>query len=212
MSSEGLPRDPVPARTQADRRAATEARLLDAAYRIVAERGVRAVTTAAVGQRAGYSRGIVNHHFGSRDKLMMRLAEEAQGRFAPDPGDLPGRDRVLSVASSYLEVMRADGAVMRVFLRLWSAAVGDEEPSLTAAFRERDRHFRDYFAAAITDGRADGSVESNVDPAATATALVGLLRGIAMQYQVDPGIADDERIRAAAVALIDGGISSRTAG
>jgi AcrR family transcriptional regulator len=63
------------------------AAILDAAFRIVAERGVRAVTTAAVGELAGYSRGIVNHQFGSRDGLMIRLAETAQARFTPNPPD-----------------------------------------------------------------------------------------------------------------------------
>ena len=72
MSTAAKPTAATPSRTQAVRRAATEARLLDAAFSIVADYGVRAVTTAAVGELAGYSRGIVNHHFGSRDQLMAR--------------------------------------------------------------------------------------------------------------------------------------------
>ena len=38
--------------------------------RLIAAGGVRAVTLAAVGTEAGYSRGIVNHHFGSRRALL----------------------------------------------------------------------------------------------------------------------------------------------
>jgi AcrR family transcriptional regulator len=198
----------TPSRTQAERRATTETRLLEAAYGIVADHGVRAVTTAAVGERAGYSRGIVNHHFGSRDQLMMRLAETAQGRFAPDPGPRRGREHVLSVVDDYLATVRSNPRDMCVFLRLWAAAIGDEEPSLRDAFARRDAFFRDYFEDAITEGLTDGSIRGDVDASATAVALVGLVRGIAMQCQVDPALAGDDRARAAALALIEHGLTS----
>lgn len=206
MSSDAKPPAAAPSRTQAERRATTEARLLDAAYSIVADHGVRAVTTAAVGELAGYSRGIVNHHFGSRDRLMARLAEAAQGRFAPDPGPKRGREHVLCVVDDYLATVRSDPRDMCVFLRLWAAAIGNEEPSLRDAFTRRDAFFRDYFEDAIAEGLADGSIHGDVDAAATAVALVGLVRGIAMQCQVDPALAEDDRVRTAALALIDGGL------
>lgn len=195
-------------RTQTERRAATEARLLDAAFRIVAEHGIRSVTTAAVGERAGYSRGIVNHHFGSRDRLMARLAEASQGRFTPDTSGRTGRDRVLRTIEQYLTAMADDPGSMRVFLRLWTASVGAEEPSLGPAFADRDVEFRAYFIEAISDGHSDGSIGSHVDPEGTAVALVGLVRGIAMQCQVDADLAADGRVRSAALALIGGGLST----
>jgi AcrR family transcriptional regulator len=190
-------------RTQAERRATTEQRLLEAAHEIVAEEGVRAVTTAAVGRRAGYSRGIVNHHFGSRAAMMVRLAEEAQSRFAPSPEGRRGREHVLSVVGDYLGMLHSRPQDLRVFLRLWSAAVGDEEPSLRCAFAERDAAFRDYFEAAIAEGVAEGTIRADIDGAATAVGLVGMVRGIAMQVQIDPGLLEGERLREAAVALVD---------
>ena len=193
-------------RTQAERRASTEVALIQAAHDLVAEGGVRAVTTAAVGERAGYSRGIVNHHFGSRDQLMVHLAEEAQSRFTPAPEGRRGRAHVLSVVDDYLGPVRATPRDMRVFLRLWAAAAGDEEPGLRDAFAARDAIFRDYFEAAIDEGVADATIRADLDAAATAAALVGLVRGIAMQRQVDPTLADEDRVRAAAVALVDRGL------
>ena len=52
-------------RTQSDRRDTAEARILDAALRIVAERGTDGMTLAEVGEAAGYSRGLPAHYFGS---------------------------------------------------------------------------------------------------------------------------------------------------
>jgi AcrR family transcriptional regulator len=55
-------------RTQAERRAAARDRLLQAAAELIAECGLPAVTLAQVGERAGYSRGIANHHFGTKSR------------------------------------------------------------------------------------------------------------------------------------------------
>src|ERR1700761_265772 len=117
-------------RTQAERRAATRQRVLDAATALVASHGSRAVTMAAVGELAGYSRGIVNHHFGSRAELMVRLAEAAQRRFVPDPGGRRGREHVLRVVQDYLAMLDSSPRDLRVFLRLWAAVVGNDEPDL----------------------------------------------------------------------------------
>jgi AcrR family transcriptional regulator len=202
----------APRRTQAERRDRTERLLLSAAAEIVGEHGVRAVTTAAVGARAGYSRGIVNHHFGSRDALMVRLAAFAQGRFRPDPRVLRGRDHVTAVVDAYLAFSQAHPDDGRVFLRLWASAIGGEEPALRDAFVERDAQFCDVFAEALTDGIEDGTVRPDIDPRAAAVALVGLLRGIAMQWQVAPDEASAAAVRANARALVDAGLAPGGAG
>src|SRR5215213_5887599 len=62
-------------RTQSDRREIAEARILDAALHIVAERGTDGMTLAEVGEAAGYSRGLPAHYFGSKDGLVDALAE-----------------------------------------------------------------------------------------------------------------------------------------
>lgn len=113
---------------------------------------MRALATAAIGTRAGYSRGIVNHQFGSRDEFMVRLAEMVQGRFVPDDRTR-GLDRVLAVVDAYLGTLRSDPRQVRVFLRLWAAAVGNEEPSLRDAFVRRDAVFRELFEDALARGR-----------------------------------------------------------
>lgn len=57
-------------RTQQERRDQASAALLEAAAELVVEEGVRAVTLARVGERAGYSRGLVTHHFGGKQALL----------------------------------------------------------------------------------------------------------------------------------------------
>ena len=57
-------------RTQQERRDQAETALLNAAAELVVEEGVHSLTLARVGQRAGYSRGLVTHYFGSKQALL----------------------------------------------------------------------------------------------------------------------------------------------
>jgi len=72
----------VPARrTQRERSSQAEQALLDAAATLFALRGVDQTSLADVGELAGYSRGMVNHHFGSKAKLVAELAKRTQAQF-----------------------------------------------------------------------------------------------------------------------------------
>jgi AcrR family transcriptional regulator len=173
-------------RTQAERRAETERRLIEATMEIIASSGVRAVTMASVGSVAGYSRGIVNHQFGTREGLMSAVARAAQSRFAPVSGGERGRERVLRDVDAYLAALRSSSRDASVFLRLWIAAIGGEEPGLRDTFVERDASFRAHIEDAVREGIEDGTIRAGVDPAAAAFALVGLLRGISLQLQLAP--------------------------
>src|SRR5215469_2692749 len=68
-------------RSQAERRAEAEQGLLDAALRLFAKKGVESATLAEIGDAAGYSRGLANHHFGSKAALVERLAQRSRARF-----------------------------------------------------------------------------------------------------------------------------------
>ena len=61
---------PARRRTQEERSAATQARLLDAAVACLVELGYGSTTTTVVAERAGVSRGAQLHHFATRAQLV----------------------------------------------------------------------------------------------------------------------------------------------
>ncbi len=179
-----------PNRTQTERRAETERRLLDAAMDLVAEGGVGAVTVAATGARAGYSRGIVNHHFGSRRALLDALAREVQGRFAPPTAEAARASRACSPSRTPISSTLGERARdSQVFLVLWTEAIATDA-DLRPIFAERDEAFRRGMAAAVAAGVADGSIRADADPPAAAVTLVGLLRGVGLQRLLAAGRVD----------------------
>jgi len=183
----------MPRATQAERRARTSAALVQAAAELVVEQGVRAVTLAAVGERAGYSRGIVTHSFGTRQALLETLARTAQVGFVPGVAHEPGLDRLLTLIDGYVAALGREGVAGRAFLVLWAEAA--TAPELTEIFRERDEGFRADLRADVAAGIAEGRVRDDLDPHEVAVAVLGQLRGIGIQRLVDPGQVDVERLR-----------------
>src|SRR5580704_12089590 len=90
-------------RTQQQRRDQAEAAFLTAAAELVVEQGVHSLTLARVGERAGYSRGLITHYFGSKQALLERLAYATQRGFVPGlDGMSPGLDRLLGLIDGYI--------------------------------------------------------------------------------------------------------------
>ena len=193
-------------RTQAERRAETETRLLQAAMDLVAEGGVGAVTVAATGERAGYSRGIVNHHFGSRRALLDALAREVQGRFSAPTMNGDGLARILGLVDAYLDALGGRARDSQVFLVLWTEAIASD-PDLRPVFAERDEAFRSSMAKAVAAGVADGSVRADADPAAAGVALVALMRGVGLQRLLSPDAVDLTAVRGEVNAMLERGLA-----
>ncbi|MFE9685107.1 TetR/AcrR family transcriptional regulator [Streptomyces sp. NPDC006285] len=181
-------------RTQKQRRDEAEAALLDAAAELVDEQGAGALTLARVGERAGYSRGLVTHYFGSKRALVERLARAAQAGFVPGLDGLPpGLDRLLRLIDGYIGELGRMGVLNRVFLKLWTEAATPSD--LTPIFRERDEAFLADLREDLAAGIADGTIRDDVAPDPTAIAIVAQLRGVGMQRLVDPGRVDTEVLR-----------------
>ncbi|MEU3308731.1 TetR/AcrR family transcriptional regulator [Nocardiopsis sp. NPDC006832] len=111
----------------------TRARLMDAAVACLAERGVPGATVSAVAERAGVSRGAAQHHFPTREELLLaalRHMVDSRGadlrRRAASVQAGPGRTE----AVVQMVVDAFSGPDFDAALQLWAAAAG--EPALSA--------------------------------------------------------------------------------
>lgn len=182
--------------TQAERREAAEEALLDAAAELFAEQGTAETSVAAICERAGYSHGLINHHFGSKDVLVQRLAERCQRNFLATFETEPqssGLELVLHIVDCYLRAFPPKSADARCFLVMWGAAL---VPGHAATFDEADERFRKGIARSVRLGIEDGSVAECVDADAFAAMLLAMVRGLGAQLLVDPERLNVPRVRA----------------
>jgi len=194
-----------PRRTQQERREEAERRLLRAAAQLIAEKGSAATTLAQVGEAAGYSRGIVHHHFGSKAALLERLAAATQAAFsagvAPATDGLRGLDGLVTVVEAYLGALASPRLGGKVILVMWAeAAIGI--PEMRAAMADSDRRLRRWVAGVVRHGQADGTIGPDIEPAAVAASVLAQLRGIGLQLLIDGRSLDMKSIRTQVPAML----------
>jgi AcrR family transcriptional regulator len=189
-------------RTQRQRREETERRLLDAAAALVAAGGSRAVTLQEVGRLAGYSRGIVNHMFGTKEALLAALVTGAQQRVAPPEVAGPGLARLRQRAARYIDQISAGDEHARAFLLLWAESVG-ATPQLRAMFTERDNLFAREIREDLTVGIARGEIRPGIDVEGATLTLIAVLRGAGLHSIIrDAAPGSTVRVREAILASL----------
>lgn len=191
-------------RTQADRREAAERRLLDAAIRLIAERGIKGTTLGDVGEAAGYSRGLTAHHYKTKEGLLRAVVAEIHRRYgqrmvaAGPPAD--GLKRLLASITTYLDVGVDVPAARALHL------IQKEALTTQSEFRGVMRKFNRLSMAAIEKqiriGIAAGEIRPDVDPVAQAALLLASLRGARAQWLVAPKDVDMEAVTAALIAQV----------
>lgn len=149
--------------------------LLDAARRLIAERGPDAVTTDDIAVAAGVGKGTLFRRFGSRAGLMMVLLDEDEMvqqqafMFGPPPlgPGAPPLDRLLAYGRARLKFVRKHYALI-------SDANRDPQTRFNAPAMLQHRHVRLLLEDAGTTGDLD----------AQATALVALLDADYVHHQL----------------------------
>ena len=95
-----------PRRTQAERRAETQTRLLDVTITSLAKRGYAGMSTNDVVRRAGVSRGALVHHYPTKAKLAVaaldRWLEARLAKFESDFTALPPEEQRADTAIDVL--------------------------------------------------------------------------------------------------------------
>lgn len=174
--------------------------MVRAAGRLIARQGYTKTTLAQVGKEAGYTGGLVSHHFGSKEGLLRDLVDRFTGRFYSDQlvaavDDRVGIEALCATADTYLKelVLREDR--MRTLYVLMGESLGPVS-EINEVFSDLNNGFRASARRSITEGIERGEVRSDLDPDAEAALFVGMLRGVAFQWMADPGAFDLEAVAA----------------
>jgi AcrR family transcriptional regulator len=177
-------------RSQAERTATAHRRMIRAAIRLIARHGYTRTTLAQVGKQAGYTGGLVSHHFGSKEGLLRALVEHAAGRFYQDQlltgtEGKSGLDALCAAMDIYLDELVVREQHMRAIYVLMGEALGPV-PEINDVFADLNRGFRRSASAWIQQGMQRGEIRSDLDPDIEAAVFVGMLRGVATQWVTDP--------------------------
>jgi AcrR family transcriptional regulator len=173
-----------------ERRARTRAQLLAAAARVYARRGFDGATVDEIADEAGFTKGAVYDHFGSKENLMLALLDEhlaaqiAEQIALFDPS-IETAERPRAGADRWIRRLEEDPDAFRLFVETWVHAQRDEELRVrVAAGMEAWREtFRGFGAARGQHDRLE-IPEELLDH--VATVMLALGTGLGMVKLADP--------------------------
>ncbi|UVO11975.1 TetR/AcrR family transcriptional regulator [Mycobacterium sp. SVM_VP21] len=178
-------------------RASTEA-LLDAAVKVVSERGYAGASPALIASHAGFDRKMVHHRFGSKEGLFRALFERSiqQPLLAPTAeAGVPGLDRALNTMLALEDMWRNDPAFLRAVFTVAFQVAGTSS-DLNEVFEQWIDAARDAVERALVDGQRDGSVRADLDAARAAQVAVDATTGMTFRWCRDPdNVSLDREIR-----------------
>jgi AcrR family transcriptional regulator len=161
----------------ADRREA----IIEAALRVMIDKGLASTTVRDVAQRMGTSGGLIHHYFASMDDLLAAAFERAAAE------DLLGLRRAISAGAGVLDRLgifignygRADQDwAFQLWLDAWAEA--GRRPAVRAISQRLNIAWQQLLVEQIRAGTAEGVLRC-ADPEATAWRILSLLDGLALQ-------------------------------
>lgn len=171
-------------RTQVERRASAEAKLLAAATHIVASKGWVGMTLAEVGRVAGYSRGLATHHFGSKSELLRALAtyinDSFQREFGAHGPHSEGLSGLLDFIDFYLGRGDPTWSNTRALFVLMAEAITDDSET-GRVLSTYNRNVLDWLVEYFRAGIISGEMRSDIDPMSAAATVLGAVRGVILQ-------------------------------
>ncbi len=190
-------------RTHAERRLEAETRIVQAAFDIVARRGVDQLTLAEAGEEAGYSRALPAHYFETHEALLAAVAEHAVSNYRKRliERTAPTDDGIRSLLASiafYIDDSRGWPKKLRAFHEVMNA--GLRWPAIAAVVARLNQEWIDRIAAQLRSAQAKGDVRADLDPVAEAVAVSGAMRGIMAQWLIAPDSIDLDAVRDAYIA------------
>jgi TetR/AcrR family transcriptional regulator, transcriptional repressor of bet genes len=173
------------------------AMLVEAGLACLAQGGIQAFTVDNICREAKASRGLIAHHFGSKEGLLAEVYVAAYRNFMAIlmPEGATDLQSLLNAAFS-ADLYRQDP--LNIWLALWGEVAVN--PRLRAAHRVQYAALLSRLEAAIARHAAEHGLD--VDAAELALPVMALVDGLWLEAQIDPERLSPARARAAAVALL----------
>ena len=186
-------------RTQAERTELSDKLIMRAAVRLIAKQGYFRTTLAQIGADAGYSGALISYRYGSKQGLLRALMHRIINRFWDDQlhpaiEKRPGLEALYTWADVYLNELSARESRLRALYVLMGEALGPV-PEIRKVFAEINVSMRALVEGCIKRGIEDGTIHRKIDPVNEAATCVAMVRGIAMQWLIDPGCFDLKTVR-----------------
>ena len=179
--------------TQAERRSRSDKRLIATGMKLIGARGSAATSMAEIGLTAGFSRGLLNERFGTKQNFLIAMVDQIDRWFQEKLRDrLEGRqglDAVRARIVAHLDGAQEHPAALRslYFLMTESLTV---EPEILPRINKLEEGFRQGVIAHLNEAKEAGEIPADIDCRQHAIIIVGMIRGLIHQAMQSGGRMD----------------------
>jgi AcrR family transcriptional regulator len=172
--------DAMTTRTRSEER---RAEIVRAALEVIAERGYRGASLAAVAERVGLTQQGLLHHFPTKEALLVAVLGERDQWDA-----LPGTEWRAELLVALVEYNAMRPGIIQTFSALLGESVTEGHPA-RAFFTRRYTTVRAHMAEALRAEYGE-RLPSGLTPERAAPLLVAVMDGLQYQWLLDPESVD----------------------
>ncbi|MET9381496.1 TetR/AcrR family transcriptional regulator [Streptomyces sp. NPDC002928] len=159
------------------------AEIVRAALEVIAERGYRGASLAAVAERVGLTQQGLLHHFPTKEALLVAVLKERDQWDA-----VPDTQWRVDLLASLVEYNAMRPGIIQTFSALLGESVTEGHPA-RAYFTERYQRVRANMTAVLRTAYGD-RLPNGLTPERTAPLLVAVMDGLQYQWLLDPESVD----------------------
>ena len=184
-------------RTQVERKEISDAKMLEVAIKLIAERGTEQVTLKDVGEKAGYSRGLAGYRFGNKaglfDFVLHSVGDEWLNELTSVTRNKVGYNAIAAALDAHIKFCEEAPKHVEAFYRLWFESLAPDSPLKPVILGIHTRRRADVINW-IEKGVADKDVDtSTISPQLIADHFTAAVSGIVYHWMSDPGNLDEMR-------------------
>lgn len=176
-------------RTQAERTAESDMRMLAAAITLLVEKGTERTTLKEVGERAGYSRGLASYRFGSKAGLfsfiIRAVGEDWLDELQHAVKSKVGVEAIHAATDAHYHFVSESADRIRAFYLLWFDSIGPDPDLRDVITKVHERRSTDV-ANWIRAGIQAGNIKSDVPVEVVAEQFCASIIGIVYQWLATP--------------------------
>lgn len=175
--------------TQAERKALSDTRMFDAAMHLISRSGANHTTLKDICELAGYSRGLANYRFGSKNKFLEALLKHFNQVWEAHLDDFvkphKGIDAILA-ANKALESFLMDRADdMRTGYTIWYEHIGCDN-SIRDKLQVNHQTYRRDISNWVQEAIKEGEVHAGFDVDSFANFYCSFTFGTIFQWLANP--------------------------
>ena len=163
--------------------------MLDAAIDLILDHGVEKTTLAAIGEKAGYSRGLATYRFGSKAGLYDAVCKSISRRWLDylkeGVGDKIGIEAMSAALDAFFTFVSESPRAARVLQILYCGAASPKSEYRQTSVNIHQRQ-QDDVAEWIRAGQTEGSIRNDADPRSVAAQYIAYITGMAYLWLIDP--------------------------